>query len=166
MGIYTNIQVKSFGFEGDAIVPPVSEHGAILLPQNEKTIEQYTVKNVKIMGKDKSSGKWICDFGMEPFPTNDSWTVTITDKRITCITSYVPSFFGGKPVQKNGKVSVGQVLLNDVGSAEFYSSNGQNILSLYYRRSDGAGLNFCIEADKTVLEAIVNTIKSAKSKQQ
>ena len=142
MGVYTNIQVKTVGFGGDAGVPPISEQGTFLFPQDETPMEQFSVKNVKIMGQSagKSLGQWICDFGMEPMPANDSWTVTVTDKRITFLTRYVPSVFGGKPVQKSGKVSAGQVKIKDVDRVTVDSTKEPFLLSIYYRRCDGAGL--------------------------
>lgn len=162
MGLYTSIQVKPIGFEGDQLIPAVSSDSTINFLNNEQIIASFTADNVKIMGH-KSTGEWACDYGMEYIPERNAWDILITNERVAVISKYIPSFFSGKAVEKNGKVSVGQIEIKNIGELEIDTNSKPSLLSLYYKRCDGAGLYFIIEAPLETLENIKSCIKSVSA---
>ena len=159
MGIYTSIQVKSFGFAGDDIIPAVSHDGKIVLSENETINESFLVNNIKIMGL--TSNGWIADFGIEPMPESNSWKINFTNKRVLFISDYIPSFFSGKGVKKNGKISVGQIKLTDIIKISQKTGNDviPFIVEISYKRNDGAKLLICIETDIQTQKLICNHVK-------
>ena len=160
MGSFTSIQVKSFGFCGDDIIPKVSSNGELQFGDEEIICQEYA-DNVKIMGK--TSRGWVCDFGMDGIPKDKSWKIYVTTKRIAVISEFIPPLFGGKPVTKKGKVSVGQVRLSDVGKIDIIdidNSSDNHLLRIYYKRNDGAGLYFIIEGSGVTIESLYERISS------
>lgn len=157
MESFTSIQVKPFGFCGDDIIPKISSTGELQFNDEEILYQEYA-DNVKIMGK--TSRGWACDFGMDGIPKDKSWKIYVTTKRIAVISEFIPPLFGGKPVTKKGKVSVGQVKLSNVGKIDIDNSSNNYLLRIYYKRNDGAGLYFIIEGSSDTIESLYERISS------